>query len=81
MTRPTPEPIRPGQLAERALAGAVGLRGGGPAPAASPPAAGAGFRYASGPLLTDPSSFLVLADTIAPGAASGDVWGAPRHAA
>ena len=56
------------------------LRGGGPSPAASAPAAGACLRGASGPLLTDPGSFLVLADPVAPGAASGDVWGSPWHA-
>jgi lysophospholipase L1-like esterase len=63
------------------LAGALGLRGGVPSLAANPPAAGAGFRYPSGPLLADPGSFLVLASPVAPGVASGDVWGAPWHAA
>ena len=63
------------------LTGALGIRGGGPAFAASAPAAGAGLREASGPLLTDPGSFLVLANQIAPRIASGDVWGAPWHAA
>jgi lysophospholipase L1-like esterase len=62
------------------LAGALGLRDGGPSPAASAPAAVGGFRGAGGPLLTDPGSFLVSANTLAPGAASGDVWGAPWHA-
>ena len=62
------------------LAGALGLGGGGPSPAASAPAAGAGLREASGPLLSDPGSVLVLANPVAPGAASGDVWGSPWHA-
>jgi hypothetical protein len=62
------------------LAGALGLRDGGHSLAASPPAAGAGFRYASGPLLTDPGSFLVLANTASPRTAPGDVWEAPWHA-
>jgi lysophospholipase L1-like esterase len=70
-------PDRPGRAG---LAGALGLRERGPALAASPPAVGAGFRYASGPLLTDPGSFLVLANQIAPRIASGDVWEAPWHA-
>jgi hypothetical protein len=63
------------------LAGAFALRGGGPSPAASTPAAGGGFRGAGGPLLSDPGSFLVLANQIAPRIASGDVWEAPWHAA
>ena len=63
------------------LTGALCLRDGGHSLAANPPAVGAGFRYASGPLLTDPGSFLVPADTAAPGPASGDDWGAPWHAA
>jgi lysophospholipase L1-like esterase len=62
------------------LTGALCLRDGGHSLAANPPAVDAGFRYASGPLLTDPGSFLVSANTLAPGAASGDVWGAPWHA-
>jgi hypothetical protein len=32
-------------------------------------------------LMTDPGSFLVLANPVAPGAASGDVWGSPWHVA
>jgi hypothetical protein len=63
------------------LAGALCPRDRGPALAASAPATGAGLREASGPLLSDPGSFLVLANPVAPGAASGDVWGAPWHAA
>jgi lysophospholipase L1-like esterase len=63
------------------LAGALGLGGGGPALAASAPAAGTGFHGASGPLLTDPGSFLLPANTVSPRTASGDVWGAPWHAA
>jgi hypothetical protein len=63
------------------LTGALGLRDGGHSLAANPPAAGAGFRYASGPLLTDPVSSLVPANQIAPRIASGDVWEAPWHAA
>ena len=62
------------------LAGALGL-GGGPSPAVSAPAAGEGFRGASGPLLSDPGSFLVLANPVAPGAAPGDEWEASWHAA
>jgi hypothetical protein len=63
------------------LAGALGLRDGGHSLAASSPASGVGFRGASGPLLADPGSFLVLANQIAPRIASGDVWEAPWHAA
>jgi hypothetical protein len=63
------------------LAGALCPRDRGPAPAASPPAAGADFRGAGGPLLTDPGSSLVPANTVAPGATSGDAWGVPWHAA
>jgi hypothetical protein len=62
------------------LAGALGLRDGGPALAVSAPAAGGGLRGVSGPLLTDPGSFLVPANTGAPGTGSGDVWSAPWHA-
>jgi lysophospholipase L1-like esterase len=63
------------------LAGALGLGGGGPALAVSAPAAGAGLRGVSGPLLADPGSFLVSANTVAPRTASGDDWGSPWHAA
>jgi hypothetical protein len=63
------------------LAGALCPRDRGPALAAGTPAAGADFRGAGGPLLTDPGSSLVPANPVAPGAASGDVWGAPWHAA
>jgi hypothetical protein len=63
------------------LAGALGLRERGPALATNAPAVGARLREASGPLMTDPGSSLVLANPVAPGAASGDVWGAPWRAA
>jgi lysophospholipase L1-like esterase len=76
-----PYVILPAGHGSAGLAGALGLGGGGPSPAASTPAAGAGFHYASGPLLTDPGSFLVLANQIAPRIASGDVWEASWHAA
>jgi hypothetical protein len=35
----------------------------------------------NGLFLTDQGSFLVPANPVAPGAASGDDWGAPWHAA
>ena len=43
-------------------------------------AVGVALRGMNGLFLTDPGSFLVSANTLAPGAASGDVWGAPWHA-
>jgi hypothetical protein len=76
----SPYVILPDRHGFAGLAGALCPRDRGPALAASAPAAGAGLREASGPLLTDPGSFLVLADPVAPGAASGDVWGSPWHA-
>jgi hypothetical protein len=63
------------------LVGALCPRERGPALAASPPAAGATFRGAGGPLLTDTGSSLVPANTVAPGAAFGDARGRPWHAA
>jgi hypothetical protein len=63
------------------LAGAFGLRGGGPALAANTLAADADFRGASGPLLADPGSILVPANTVSPRTASGDASGAPWHVA
>ena len=76
----SPYVLLPGGHGFAGLAGSLGRRGGGPSPAASPSAAGACFRDASGPLLADPGSFLVPASTVAPGASSGNAWGAPWHA-
>jgi hypothetical protein len=63
------------------LAGALCARDRGPALAANPPAAGADFRRAGVPLLTDPGSFLVPSNTLDRGTAHGDEWGMPWHAA
>jgi hypothetical protein len=58
------------------LAGAVGVRDEGPVQATNTRYTGVAARGTSGPLLTDPGSFLVLANTVAAGAASrGDGWG------
>jgi hypothetical protein len=77
----TPYVLVPDRHGLAGLAGALGLRERGPALATNAPAAGAGPRGAGGPLLTDLGSFLVVADTVALGAAHDDVWGAPWHAA
>jgi hypothetical protein len=63
----SPYVLSPARHSFAGLAGALGLRDGGPSPAASAPAAGSDFRGASGPLLSDPGSFLVLANPVAPG--------------
>ena len=77
----SPYVLLPGGHGFAGLTGALGLGGGGPAFAASAPAASADFRGAGGLLLTDPGSFLVPASAAAPGIGSGDAWGAPWHAA
>jgi hypothetical protein len=58
------------------LAGTVGIGEGRPVHATNTQATGAAARGTSSPLLTDPSSFLVLANPVAAGTASrGDGWG------
>jgi lysophospholipase L1-like esterase len=77
----SPYVLLPGCPGFPGLAGTLGVRDGGPVQAAHAPAAGVAPRGTGGPLLTDPGSFLVLANQIAPRIASGDVWEAPWHAA
>jgi len=62
------------------LAGAVGVRDGGPVQATNAQAVGVALRGMNGLFLTDPGSFLVPANPVVPGTASGDVCGAPWHA-
>jgi lysophospholipase L1-like esterase len=62
------------------LAGALGVRDGGPVQTTNTQHTGVASRGTSDLLITDPSSFLVPANPVAPVAASGDVWGAPWHA-
>jgi lysophospholipase L1-like esterase len=76
----SPYVLLPGCPGFPGLAGALGVRDGGPVQAAHAPAAGVALRGMNGLFLTDPGSFPVPANPVAPRTASGDVWGAPWHA-
>jgi lysophospholipase L1-like esterase len=76
----SPYVILPDRHGCAGLAGAVGVRDGGPVQTTNTQHTGVASRGTSDLLITDPSAFLVLANTLASGAASSDVWGAPWHA-
>ena len=77
----SPYVLLPDRHGSADLAGAFGVRDGGPVQATNPQAVGVALRGMNGLFLTDPGSFLVPANTGAPGTGSGDVWSAPWHAA
>jgi hypothetical protein len=76
-----PYVLLPGCHGFAGLADIVGVRDGGHVHETNALAAGLALRGTSAPLMTDPSSFLVLANTVAAGAASHEDWGELWHPA